>query len=385
MHAHGERVSYRHCYVHVPFCARRCSYCDFAIAVRRVVPWEAFVHSLAQEWQHRQVELSTPLETLYLGGGTPSSLGAAGVARLMDWMRDTVQFAPDAEITLEANPEDISPENVRAWQASGINRLSIGVQSFDNTVLSWMHRIHDAARALEAVRFARDGGIPAFSVDLIFAVPASLQRDWARDLDLALSLEADHVSLYGLTVEPHTALGRWLARGEVVAAPDESYETQFLAANAALTAAGYEHYEVSNFARTGKRAVHNSAYWSGHPYIGIGPSAHGYDGHVRRWNTAAFAEWEQVVAGGTDPLEGSEELTPDNRVTEAVYLGLRTSDGFVTHGSVSDAEERLFEQWATAGWLEIERKADETRIRCTPLGWLRLDALASALTAVRSR
>lgn len=381
MRANAALVSYRHCYVHVPFCARRCSYCDFAIAVRRVVPWQAFVHSLTQEWQHRQVELSAPLQTLYLGGGTPSSLGADGVAQLMDWMRDTVQFAPDAEITLEANPEDISEESVRAWQASGINRLSIGVQSFDDTVLTWMHRVHDSARALQAARTARDGGIPAFSVDLIFALPASLQRDWQRDLDLALSLEADHVSLYGLTVEPHTPLGRWQARGEVIVAPEENYEAQFLTANAVLTAAGYEHYEVSNFARPGKRAVHNSAYWKGHPYIGIGPSAHGYDGRVRRWNTSAFTEWEQVVAGGNDPLEGSEELTPDNRITEAVYLGLRTSDGLVMH----DSDRVLVEQWHAAGWLDIEQRGDETRIRCTPLGWLRLDALASALTAVRSR
>lgn len=373
-------VQYKHCYVHVPFCARRCSYCDFAIAVRKVVPWREYVDAIASEWNVRGLAANSPLSTLYLGGGTPSALGPDGVRALLDWARSVATFTPDAEITLEANPEDISVAAVKAWRDAGVNRLSIGVQSFDNDVLKWMHRVHDADRAMLAAHHARDGGIDAFSVDLIFALPALLKRDWQRDLEIALSLDSDHISLYGLTVEPHTPLGRWESRGEVLPASEEHYEEQFLLANRLLTEVGYVHYEVSNFGKPGKRAVHNSAYWIGAPYIGLGPSAHGFDGDERRWNESAYAKWLDVVKEGRDPMGGSELLDAGNRLTERVYLGLRTRDGL----EVSDADASLVEVWLREGWLEPVPDVPD-RIRCTPLGWLRLDALASALTALRSR
>ncbi len=366
--------------MHVPFCARRCSYCDFAIAVRKVVPWREFAHALAAEWKARNMTLTTALDTLYFGGGTPSILGSEGVRHVMDWVRSVAQLAPNAEVTLEANPEDITAQSVAAWQQAGINRLSIGVQSFDDGVLRWMHRVHNAGAAQRAAQVARDGGISAFSIDLIFALPSSLTRDWNRDLDLALSLMPDHISLYGLTVEPRTALGKWEARGDVTIAPEEQYEEQFLMANEQLTAAGYEHYEVSNFARPGKHAVHNSAYWSGSPYLGIGPAAHGYSGDVRRWNAAAYPRWQASAMAGIDPMSGSETLSAGNRLTERVYLGLRTRDGLL----VGASDLPLVDQWLSAGWLERVNDAEPRRVRCTPLGWLRLDALASALTALRS-
>ena len=373
-------IPYRHCYVHVPFCARRCSYCDFAIAVRTTVPWREYADALAAEWSARHLAVSGTLETLYFGGGTPSSLGATGVRHVLDWARSVAILSKTAEITLEANPEDISAEAVAAWKDAGINRLSIGVQSFDENVLQWMHRVHDAHAAREAAAIARDGGIDAFSIDLIFSLPDTLNRDWNRDLDIALSLNADHISLYGLTIEPHTPLGKWQARGSVIAASDERYEEQFLAANSQLRAAGYEHYEVSNFAMPGKRAIHNSAYWRGVPYIGLGPSAHGFDGSTRRWNQSAYAAWQTTVSAGNDPEAGNETLTHDNRITESVYLGLRTRDGL----AVTPADHPLVDQWMAAGWLEFTNPDDSTRVRCTPLGWLRLDGLASALTALRS-
>ena len=375
-----DTTAYRHCYIHVPFCTRRCSYCDFAIAVRRTVPWPEYAEALTAEWRARDITLTEPLKTLYFGGGTPSSLGGEGIQRVVDWTRSVASLAPDAEVTLEANPEDISESSVAAWKRAGINRLSIGIQSFDDRVLKWMHRVHDANAALKAAQVARDGGIVAFSIDLIFSLPESLNRDWNRDLDIALSLNADHISLYGLTVEPHTPLGRWQARGVVILAPEENYEEQFLAAHGRLGGAGYEHYEVSNFAQPGKRAVHNSAYWHNTPYLGLGPSAHGYDGATRRWNQSAYAEWRKTVAEARDPIEDSELLTNQNRITEAVYLGLRTSDGL----EVLPADQPLLDQWLASGWLEFVNPPDRNRVRCTPLGWLRLDGLASALTALRS-
>lgn len=367
----------RHLYVHVPFCARRCSYCDFAIAVRRDVPVADYVDGVTRELAMRHAGEGWELDTLYFGGGTPSRLGGEGVARLVDAVRARARLAPDAEVTLEANPEDVTPAALRAWREAGIGRLSLGGQSFDERVLRWMHRAHDAAAVTRAVEMARDAGLPAISFDLIFAVPAALGRDWERDLALAVALAPPHLSLYGLTVEAHTPLGRWHARGEVEEAPEEAYEREFLRANEVLGAAGYEHYEVSNFAGSSGPSRHNSAYWRGVAYAGVGPSAHEYDGAIRRWNVAPYAEWLRRVRGGSDPAEGSERLTEQNRIAETVYLGLRTRTGVALDGP---AEHARAERWTAAGWATLE----DGVLRLTPLGWLRLDSLAADLTALRS-
>lgn len=186
----------RHLYVHVPFCARRCSYCDFSIAVRREVPWRQFARNIEQECERRDVRpQAATLDTLYLGGGTPSRLGAAGIEALFDTLRAHVSWRADGEVTLEANPEDVSLENVRAWKTAGVNRISLGTQSFDDTVLQWMHRVHDADAARRAVDVIRDGGIDAISLDLIFATPEEISRDWDRDLDAVIALAPDHISM----------------------------------------------------------------------------------------------------------------------------------------------------------------------------------------------
>jgi len=375
-------VGYRHLYLHVPFCARRCSYCDFAIAVRKHVPWRAFADSVDAELRTRgAAESCDALTTLYLGGGTPSRLGGEGVERLFETLHQHIRLEAQAEVTLEANPEDVSPEAVAAWRRAGVNRVSLGVQSFNDRVLSWMHRVHDAEAALRAVDTLRAGGIDAMSLDLIFAAPDSLERDWSDDITRLLALAPDHISLYGLTIEPHTPLGRWQARGEVEEAPEDVYERQFLESHERLRAAGFEHYEVSNFARPGRRARHNSAYWQNVPYLGIGPSAHGFDGSERRWNHAALAAWESALSAGLDPMEGAETLTGPNREAEMVYLGLRTIDGL----ELREGEEARVATWRRQGWIESVDETAGSRIRCTASGWLRLDAMATDLTALRSR
>jgi oxygen-independent coproporphyrinogen III oxidase len=359
----------------VPFCARRCSYCDFAIAVRRATPTAEFIDGIRRELSLRELVRGPieppPVETIYLGGGTPSRLGAAGVSDLLGAVRERVRVAVGAEVTLEANPEDVSHDAARGWAASGINRVSLGAQSFDDGVLRWMHRTHaarDVPRAVEAIRRA---GIDNVSLDLIFALPAELGRDWERDLAMAVGLEPSHLSLYGLTVEGHTPLARWVERASVREAPDSAYEAEFLRAHDVVTAAGYAHYEVSNFARAGFASRHNAAYWSGAPYMGLGPSAHSYDGVSRRWNIAPYAAWLGAAMAGTDPKDGGEQLTAANRSTEAVYLGLRTRGGMVL-----TTESPLVPQWIDAGWAVLEGG----RLRLTPLGWLRMDHMASALT-----
>ncbi|MCC6319321.1 MAG: radical SAM family heme chaperone HemW [Gemmatimonadaceae bacterium] len=370
-------MSARHLYVHVPFCARRCSYCDFAIAVRRDVPARAFAERIAGELTVRGLHADTPLATLYLGGGTPSRLGGEGVARLIEAITSRIGVALDAEITLEANPEDVSAPDVARWREAGVTRVSLGVQSFDPEVLRWMHRVHTAEAAREAVRVLRGEGIDELSLDLIYALPTGVSRNWERDLDAAVTIHPPHLSCYGLTIEPHTPLGRQAARGQLHAADDEVHEREFLRTHDVLTAAGYDHYEVSNYARAGHRAVHNSAYWTGAPYLGIGPSAHGFDGRVRRWNRPEFVAWDLAVARGEDPIAGQELLSREQHAIEAVYLGLRSDAGLV----VEDQDTPMVESWCQTGWGAVR----EGRLRLTPTGWLRLDALVSALTGNRSR
>ena len=345
--------------------------------MRRAVPSEAYVHAIGRELEIRFETGSWPVDTLYFGGGTPSRLGGDGVARLLDVLRARLDLMPDAEVTLEANPEDITPDSIRAWAAAGINRLSIGAQSFDDRVLAWMHRSHDAAATVRAVEVARDNGIANLSLDLIFALPVEIERAWERDVERAIALGPDHLSLYGLTIEPHTPLGRWQARGDVVASPDERYESEFLYAHRVLTDCKFDHYEVSNFGRPGRRARHNSAYWTHAEYAGVGPSSHGFDGTRRRWNVSAYVEWTQRIATGADPLDADEELTAANRIAEQVYLGLRTTAGL----ALGAEEIARAQKWEAAGWGNLDARGHLT---LTALGWLRLDALASDLTLVRS-
>jgi oxygen-independent coproporphyrinogen-3 oxidase len=373
-------VQPRHIYVHVPFCARRCAYCDFSIAVRKVVPVDDYVGALSRELAIRYGDAKPwMIDTLYFGGGTPSRLGADGVARAIVAVRDYVALAPMAEVTLEANPEDITSEAIARWRDAGVNRLSIGAQSFDDAVLEWMHRTHDAAAIGRAADVARNAGIENISLDLIFALPEIVDRSWDRDVARALELEPSHVSLYGLTVEPHTPLGRWRSRGELDEAPDERYEREFMLAHERMTGAGLEHYEVSNFGRVGLRSRHNSAYWSGEAYAGLGPSAHEFDGGaVRRWNRSAYVDWLRAVQSDRDPIDQSETLTDENKSAERTYLGLRTASGL----TLSDAEVERTKAWIDAGWAML---SDDRRLRLLPLGWLRLDALAADLTLLRSR
>ena len=342
------------------------------------MPAEEFARALARELDLRALGTGADaVDTIYLGGGTPSRLGPDGVRRVIDVVTSRFQPAPDAEITIEANPDDVDDASIAAWKSAGVNRVSLGVQSFDDRALAWMHRTHDSARILRAARALANGGITNWSLDLIFALPPDLERDWARDLDQALALAPPHVSLYGLTVEAHTPIARWRDRGATVEGGEDVYETEYLMAHDSLETAGYSHYEVSNFGRPGSLSRHNRGYWTGASYVGLGPAAHGFDGVERRWNAREYAEWLRLVDGGFDPVGGSEALTEENRMSEEVYLGLRTSHGLVLGG----AERAAAQPWVQSGWGTVA----EDRLRLTPSGWLRLDAIAASLTMIRSR
>lgn len=355
-----------HLYIHVPFCVRRCSYCDFAISVRKRVPAAEYVAAIQREMEIAG-PVDGPFETIYFGGGTPSLLPPAAIRDLLGAF-----VVGDAEVTLEANPEDVTADHAAAWRDAGVNRVSLGAQSFDDSVLKWMHRSHDAARTVAAVDALRAAGIDNISLDLIFGLPAELRRDWERDLDRALSLLPSHLSLYGLTVEDRTPLARWISRGATTSPDDERYAEEYLIAHERLGARGYEFYEVSNAARDGRRSRHNSAYWSGRPYRGLGPAAHSFDGRARRWNTPAWAAYAQALADGKSPLESEETLTPEQRELERVYLALRTRAGL----AVSEIPPARLATWRERGWLVT----DGERVRCSAEGWLRLDALVRDLT-----
>jgi len=378
-----------HLYFHVPFCRRRCSYCDFSIAVRKHIPAREYVDAVRAELAALQVSSgwvdpgAVPRgsrETIYFGGGTPSLLPPEAIAALL---QEAVSGgltpgprpgANELEVTLEANPEDVTPDTASAWRLAGINRISLGAQSFDDRVLRWMHRVHDAARIGAAMETLRAAGFDNVSLDLIFALPAELERDWRRDLDEAIRLAPDHLSLYGLTVEERTPLARWVSRGAAAAPDDDRYAEEYLFAHERLGAAGFVFYEVSNAARDGRRSRHNSAYWSGRPYRGVGPAAHSFDGRSRFWNLAAWEAYRRAVAAGRSPVEAEEVLTDEQRELERIYLALRTSEGLPVSAPV-----RLrppLSDWIASGWAEEVGG----RVRCTPEGWLRLDALVRDLT-----
>lgn len=364
----------RHLYVHVPFCQRRCSYCDFSIAVRAKVPERQYVAAITRELASAIATGSDSLETIYFGGGTPSLLPPRGIASILEAIASHTPVSPSAEITLEANPEDVTTGATAAWRTAGVNRISLGVQSFDDRVLQWMHRVHDAARIGTAVRTLRDAGFENLSLDLIFALPASLQRDWTRDLESAIALEPEHLSLYGLTVEPRTPLHRWIARGATSAPSDERYAEEYLIAHERLAAAGLVFYEVSNAARGQRQSRHNSAYWTGHPYAGLGPAAHSFDGRTRRWNVSAWEAYRRSIETRGSAVASEETLTEEQRALERLYLSLRTDAGLSL--AATGISRDAFAPFVGQGWIV----AESGRVKCTVEGWLRLDALVAALT-----
>jgi len=341
------------------------------------VPVDDFVDALAREIRVRFPNSRHAVDTVYLGGGTPSRLGHDGVQRVLELVRSHFSPTSGAEVTIEANPEDVSTDAAARWRGAGITRVSLGIQSFNDDVLRWMHRTHDAPQAVRAASILEQAGFDDWSLDLIFALPPEIDRSWGDDLARAIDLGPAHISCYGLTVEPHTPLQRWRERGQVHEADEERYEAEFLEAHDRLTSAGFEHYEVSNYARADQRARHNAAYWQRVPYVGLGPSAHSFDGAIRRWNTREYVAWRERTLSGQDPVEGVESLDAESVSIEEAYLGLRTAAGI----QVGSANADDFYRWSELGWANVVGG----RGQLTPAGWLRLDSLVADLTDVRSR
>lgn len=362
-------------YVHAPFCARRCTYCDFAVSVRRTGDLDGWLEAIEAEWRFVDDEglfdVADVLDTLYVGGGTPSLLGPGAMAGLAGIVGRERLDADGLEWTAEANPESLTSEVARGWARAGVNRISLGAQTFHDGALRWMGRLHGPDGPARAVDAARGAGIENVSVDLIFGLPASVGRSWSDDLERVLALDVPHVSLYGLTVEEGTPLGRAVRDGREPPVDEERYREEYLLAARTLTDAGYVHYEVSNFARPGAEARHNAVYWSGDPYLGLGNGAHSYAPPVRRWNTRAWERYRERVTAGCSPEESRETVDAEAGRLEEAWLGLRTRDGIPAPPAGSESRGRVG-RWIADG-LAVE---EEGRVRLTLEGWLLLDTLA---------
>lgn len=326
-------------YIHIPFCKTRCKYCDF-FSTTHLEKRSQYVDALLAEMKDRVAiahsEASNspqgvqyPISTIYIGGGTPSTLEVEQLKRLGE---EVMRLAGDEakgerrEITLEANPGDITLEKATAWRAIGINRLSMGIQSFDDDLLRLIGRRHTAEQARKAVAIAQAAGFDNISIDLMYALPSQTMEQWQRDVAEALQLGVQHISTYGLIYEEGTVLTALLERGHVTPVDEDTEMQMYDYLVEQLTANGYEHYEVSNFALPNRRSKHNSNYWNDTPYIGLGAGAHSYDGTVRSWNISDVDAYiEQAMAHHLQPEQ--EILTEEQRHTERVMLGLRTNQG----------------------------------------------------------
>lgn len=375
-------------YVHIPFCRQACHYCDFHFSTQ-FKQVDDMVNSIVQEARMR-VELHPPWKsqayrTLYLGGGTPSLLSANQLSTLIAGVQDVLGFKVEEleEFTLEANPEDLTRSNIQAWCDMGIRRLSVGVQSFHDPTLAWMNRAHTGNQALEGLALACDLGITSISLDLIYGVPT--ERNWAQDIETALSLPIHHLSAYSLTVEPQTALGTWVKKGVVREVADERVREEYDHLCGVMNDAGWSHYETSNWAAPKKGeghhvAIHNSAYWGGEAYLGLGPGAHGFDGSVRYANLSNNPRYIQAIKGQELSCE-EESLSVRDRYNEAIMTGLRTARGIHpdelkrAHGR-SPAEDGNWRGWIDLGMIAPVAKG---RYRIPEAHWLTGDQVSSSL------
>lgn len=314
-------------YIHIPFCKQACTYCNFH-----------FSTSLAQKENllsalNNEIALATSfdsndvIKTIYIGGGTPSLLTSGEIASIYDSISKKFKIAPDVEFTLEANPDDINSNILQEWIKLGINRLSLGIQSFAEPELVWMNRAHNATESLKSIELIQAAGFENFSVDLIYGSPLLSDEQLEKNLAIIFEKNIPHISCYALTVEPKTALNKLIEQKKLPLIDPEKQASQFLLIMQRMKEHGYEHYEISNFAKPGMRSKHNSSYWQGQSYYGFGPSAHSFDGkNTRRWNVANNALYIQSLQKNIIPFE-EEILTPTQQLNEYIMTALRTTEG----------------------------------------------------------
>lgn len=324
------------------------------------------------------------ISSIYFGGGTPSLVPERHIHDLIDSVYRLYEVEDNAEITLEVNPDDVTRDKALQWRRAGVNRLSVGVQSFHDDNLKWMNRAHNAAEAMESLRIIRETGFTSFNIDLIFGVPGLSDEDWRKNLQLALDAGADHLSCYALTVEEKTALAVMIRKNKESEPLEKDAATQFMLAHDFLTTHGFEHYELSNYGKDGHQAKHNSAYWGGSPYLGIGPSAHSYNRTGRRWNIASNGLYITAIESGQIYSE-EEVLNEKDRLNEYLMTGLRTAQGIdlslVGKRFGESVSRQLKAQLEDPEWDKMIIRSDKV-YSMTPNGWLWSDRLIGELFVV---
>ncbi len=368
-------------YVHVPFCARRCGYCSFNTAIHEEGAVPRYLAALAREIDLAAASpwaAAVTVPTVFLGGGTPSLLTPTQLGALLERLRERFAVAGDAEVTIECNPESVTRERLAAYRDAGVTRVSLGVQSLDDRVLASLDRLHSAARAREAFEAARGAGFDNVSVDLIYGLPGLDAATWDRTVSGVLAWQPDHLSAYALTVDEGS---RWHAGGIAGLPPEETVIAQYWALARRAEGAGLEHYEISNYARPGRRSAHNQVYWRAEEYLGLGPGGCGFLGDVRYGNVKATERYCAMLESGAVPVATHEALDARQRLAERLILGLRLSDGV--------PEPWLAERAALApgrlprllaAWQERRLLArDNGRARLTEEGFLVSDALFTEL------
>ena len=368
-------------YVHIPFCSSICPYCDFAVLTGNRSRQERFVPHLLREIELADGKMRG-FDTVYFGGGTPSFLYAEGLSEIANAISEKGWLDPGCRWFLEANPEDVTPSSLSVWRELGIRTLSLGVQALDDEALPWLGRHHTVEDVHRSVGLAREAGFDELSLDLIYGRPRQEIADWRRELEAAVALESDHLSCYQLTIHDGTLFGRRKREGEVMEASEDRQAELFRFTHEFLADAGYEGYEVSNFARSeAHRSRHNQKYWYHTPYLGLGPSAHSFDGRSRFWNEHSLFDWQKKIDGGGSAVDGRETLRDEDLLLEAVMLRMRTKDGldlaWVRERFGIDflkVNEDLVAKLSTDGLLEL----DEDWLRPTLDGLAVADRLAVA-------
>ncbi|TVZ25809.1 oxygen-independent coproporphyrinogen-3 oxidase [Gillisia sp. Hel_I_86] len=367
-------------YIHIPFCKQACHYCDFHFSTSIKKKGE-LVGMLCEEIRLRKNELpEKQLDTVYFGGGTPSLLSSEELKMILDSIDANFEVRKDAEITLEANPDDLSLENLKTFKNAGINRLSIGVQSFFEEDLQLMNRAHNATEALESIQMAKQF-FENISIDLIYGIPGMSNERWKTNIETALSLGLPHFSCYALTIEPNTALKKMIEKGKVKPVDDEAARMHFDILTTILKEEGFTHYEFSNYGKQGYFSENNTAYWFGKPYLGIGPSAHSYDGKNRKWNINNNTLYIKAIEKGELPFE-KEELSTIDRYNEYVMTRLRTMWGI----NIKEIGERFGNMYKAHFLNEASKEVElglleqnEDSITVTQKGKFLSDGIASNL------
>ncbi|MCZ4408728.1 radical SAM family heme chaperone HemW [Cryomorphaceae bacterium 1068] len=365
-------------YVHIPFCKQACTYCDFHFSTSNKLV-DRVVSALTREAEMRKNETADTIRTIYFGGGTPGILTITQLEKVLCAIHRNYHIDPDAEITLETNPDDVSKEKAKGWAHLGINRLSIGIQSFFDEHLSWMNRAHTAAEAENCVKISKQIGIDNMTIDLIYGIPNMTMDDWKENLSKAVDLGVNHISAYCLTVETDTALGHRVKKGKEKPVDEEAAAIHFEYMVDFLASKGLRQYEVSNFAKPGFESKHNSAYWAGVPYIALGPSAHGFNGTSRYWNVANNPKYCSAIETGELPTT-KETLSRKERFNEWVMTGLRTAKGI----DLKRGQQEFDVDFKKIYSIEIERlisdgsaKLEGDQLTLTKKGMFLADGIAS--------